>query len=450
MIVPLPPSKRPVLWLLAALVVISTFESCKRKCPDKPVIDEKLYPVPWNSATIQLSRNLSDAEIRATFPAGARDSIVSIRRCSCDSTLFNVTFPSSFTINGSGDPATVQTGNTGTSGDLDLPAGSVVAINYPLSNFQDSEQRLPSKDEYLSRLLKLPGNEPANAKTVSIGVFDTGLIDDGTYLSGSAWKFPTKLCSSTGVIGGATLGQVGYSFLDTPSGVNYTDDNKYHHGSRVANLIARQFDGSSVIPKIIPFKVLDQHNSGDMFALLCAMETARLNKVQVYNLSLGYYGEMQPLLRKYIQKSLADDPKRYIVVAAGNRSASDTAKDHSDSMFPKFYPAAFSAEFDRLLMVTTIQKPSLPKVEASTRQNYSKLFGWGVLADSADRFELGRDNSYIFGSSFATPILTGRLARLIGEGELLPADKLIQQMTTGVPGSGGSHVRGNRYVGSRP
>lgn len=447
--------KRPSLWVIAALMVV--FQSCERcrRTPEGTKTEKERFPIPWNSATIQLGQLQTLNQIINSLIKAAPDLTpekIKVRRCACDSALVNVTLPANFTIDGSGDPATVHSGNTGASGALDLPTGSVVAINYRLDTFEEREQKLPSKNEYLSRSIKFPSS--AGAKTVSIGVFDTGLLDNGTYLPNSEWKFSTQTCSVSGRLATSPQ-QVGYSFLPELASGIYNDDHQYQHGSRVAYLIARQFEGSTVLPKIVPLKVLDKDNRGDMFGLLCAMETARLNKIQVYNLSLGYYGEPHPLLRIYLKKSLADDPNRYIIVAAGNRPVGDTTPDHSlDSMTPKFYPAALVTEvgsipeFQRLLVVTTVDRRPVPaSVLVSSRQNYSKQYAWGVRADTADRFDLGVSNVSIFGSSFATPILTGRLARLIGEANPNPIVTLSASMTAG---ASGRQVRQNRYLSSHP
>ncbi len=452
--------RRPALWIMAVLVLGSMLIKCKR-CPDckPPVIDEKLYPIPWNEATIQLSQNLSDEAIRDAFlqagqkandPTLTSDKI-KIRRCPCDSLLTNVTLAGNYTIVGSGDPATVQSGHSGQSGDLDLPDGSVVAINYKLDTFDGPSPNEKDGNPLSSRTeqyQKLPDIGAGSTKTVAIGIFDSGLQD--SYLSGLSWQYEAQTCLSPGELGGAF--QNGFSFVDEPVTPTYLDVNPYRHGSRVAYLIARQFVGSGVIPKLIPFKVLDKENRGDMFALLCALETARLNGVQVYNLSLGYYGEDHPLLRTYFQRILAN-PNQYIVVAVGNRTTADMAADRSmDTMYPRFYPAALAAEFgfDRVLAVTTVQLPSLPKVEASLRQNYSRSLAWGVRADTADRFKLDGQMGSIIGSSFAAPILAGRLARLVGEGDSRPTQTMRTLMMVGTDGTLGRQVRRNRYLPSRP
>jgi len=459
---------------MASLLAGSTLDSCQllKRCtgsPPKPVIDEKLYPVRWNSATIQLSANLTERQLIDSFIKAAPSldtNDITIRRCACDPTLINVTLAGSYTISGVGDPATVQTGTTGTTGDLGLPAGSVVAVNYnlsPIIDIQQNQRPDVTGKTYPQLDTLLPPIAPAGATTVRIGVFDTGLLE-GSYLPGTAWASAVQSCSA-GVLNPSPT-QPGYSFVSSTTATpEYLDDNGFRHGSQVARLIAHQFAGSRVggvrvIPKIIPFKVLDQNNQGDMFSLLCALETARLNGVQVYNLSLGYYGEAQPLLLKYLQKIL-QNPNAYIVVAAGNRTDADMNGDRNvESMFPKFSPGSFAlyadtaTNFKRMLLVTTVQNLSTT-IEGSRRQNYSPKFAWGVRSDlsdpaTGDRFLMDVGSITITGSSFATPIVTGRLARLIGEGEANPVNKLFSQTQSGSAGSAGKQVRDNRYLPARP
>lgn len=456
---PLPFLTPPVLWGLIALAGMIGLSACRTNKPcQPPVIDEKLYPIPWNAATIQLSQNVSDEAIRNAFVEGgqrANDPLltvdkITIRRCACDSALINVTLAGNYTIIGSGDPpAAVRSGNNGQSGEVNLPEGSVVAIDYRLDTFdgatagKDYANPQASKEEQYQRLPNMGG-----VKKVRIGIFDTGL-EEG-YLSEIPWQYPALNCPQPGLSGGTV--QNGFSFVDEAATPAYRDLNGNQHGSRVAYLLARQFSGSGVIPQIIPFKVLDKNNEGDMFSLLCALETARLNDVQVYNLSLGYYGAVHPLLRTYLGRILAN-PNHYIVAAAGNRTAADTATNRLlNTMSPPFYPAAFAAEFgpDRLLVATTVQLPALPKVEASLSQNYSYSLVYGVLADQTDRFKLEGQPNPIWGSSFATPILAGRLARLVGQGVINPTLTLRMQMSQGPDRSGVKQVRRNRYLRSNP
>ncbi len=451
-------SKRPASWVLAVLVLGSMLIQCKR-CPDckPPVIDEKLYPVPWNSATVQLGNNLTDKQLidslQKSAPTLKIDSIA-IRRCPCDSTLVNITLAGNFTISGACSPACVRTGDTGTTGDLGLPFGSIVGINYtfePFENLKEGGNPSASQKEYPGRSLTLAEGAPP-AKTVRIGVFDTGLDEERYMPSGSAWKYPAQTCTIPGILS-PTPTQTGFTFIENTT--SYADDNEFKHGSRVAYLLARQFEGSSVLPKIIPFKVLDKYNRGDTFGLLCALETARLNGVQVYNLSLGgYYGLPHPLLKTYIGRILAN-PTNYIVVAIGNRTEADTATNHNvESMFPSFYPAGLASEFNRMLVVTTVQKPPMPTVEASKRQNYWPKLAWGVRADvmeqNTDRFGLDVDAITVMGSSFAAPIVAGRLARMIGERSGPPMTNLYNAMTPGTAPATGQQVRGNRYLSSKP
>ena len=226
-------------------------------------------------------------------------------------------------------------------------------------------------------------------------------------------------------------------------------------------MVTKQFVGSGgIVPHIVPMRVLDENNKGDLYGLMCAMETARKNDIKVFNMSLGYYGSADSVFKAYLKRAI--DNGVWIVTAAGNRTPTepDTVNRNLDSMNPKFYPASFSGEpgFDKLLVATTVLLKPDREIMSSTRQNYDKKRVFGILADDVrntteGRFSLvtstisGSQGWLIFGSSYATPVLTGRLARLLANN---PSTSLTDLMGTMQRGDSGNQVKDNKYFPSHP
>lgn len=444
-------SRKILFWLIGITFSASSFVGCH--CEDKTSTTyQPVNPKPF-SVNFLLSSFVSDADIKAKLitavnQAGGKlapDSII-IRRCPCDSTLINITLPNSYTIEGQG-PLAVKPGGEAASGGIDLPVqkGSV-GFNYTIDTFEPSEPRtsLPTNLSPINGYISQQNKDVS--KTVSVAVFDSGL--DNEYLPELNLKQPVELCNNDGGIPN-NASEKGWNFVGASGGFTDTkDDNTTKHGSKVAHLVARQSNGSSTIVKIVPMKVLGADNKGDMFGLLCAMETARRNNIPIFNMSLGYYGPPDSLLRQYVKKATSQGI--WIVAAAGNKpqgESADSTRD-LDHMNKKFYPASFS-EFDRVLAVTTVHLNS-SVLNACEGQNYSSSLVLGVLPDSTAgggpcRFILENASSYsVVGTSFATPVLAGWLAtQLNKDGGVLTRSVVTDSMEQA---TSGNKLYSNKYI----
>lgn len=431
-------------------------------------------PKKKNSVNVTVSNPVSSERIQqlfhALFPLILPLDSIKVRSCPCDKTLLNITLPDNWIIEGQGGNLAVKTPDGAQEGDVAIPGMTLAGLNYPVSPFDDSptnqqENPAPAMEQKLLYNVSL-GNK-IDGRSIRIAIFDSGLNPD--YIPLALAGGPTYLCEKGTATAAINAGSStsGWNFVANntlPINTNTLDAGSVHHGSRVANLLAKQFNGSSVTPHIVPMRVLDADHKGDLFGLMCAMETARLNGIKVFNMSLGYYGPEDKLLKSYFTRAVNDNV--WIVVAAGNCQQYEPPTINRDlataTMNPKFYPAAFrlSTGFDKLLVVTTVLTPGAT-VQASIGQNYSQAIALGVRADAEPnpgegRFLLAttaetRNGAalFVFGSSYATPILAGRLARFLAE-STSPVTSSASLLTLMDQGNSGSQILDNRYFTSSP
>ncbi|CAN5174969.1 hypothetical protein BH09BAC4_BH09BAC4_05400 [soil metagenome] len=444
---------RSLIWLLAILYFASSFIGCA--CLNKIFETKESQGVPQipppNQVNLQLASHVDEVQIKKAFSAAVTPNIpinlINVRSCPCDTSLINVSLPSSYTIiiKGAEGPLAVKPPAGATGGDVDLTFSNVLAgSNFrvsPLIDFKTQAER----EREPGRTIDTAGKVPT--KTVSVAVFDTGLQPD--YLPGTSWQQATQQCLILG-----PSSQIGWNFTSEGNAKNTNDMSSMKHGSRVANLIARQFNSSPILVKIVPMKVLTSSLEGDLFGLLCAMETARKNKIAVFNMSLGYYGVEDSLFKAYVARATNDSIK--LVVASGNRSVGDSiAKINRNfsKMTPLFYPAAFGINSNQIFVATTAHMSS-GRLLSCGRQNYGDSLVMGVLEDQDCRFvfmspSAGTNPSLIVGSSYATPVLAGWLARKIVE---KPNSNLVRQLLPVwmTPASHGTELYKNAYIKSMP
>ncbi|GAB3042201.1 S8 family serine peptidase [Spirosoma pulveris] len=403
--------------------------------------------------------NIRNAIRKAAEKAGGSlaDSDIKIRRCPCDS-LVNLELPPGWIIEGH-DPGgvAVRSPGGGQSGGVDLPgSGSlVVGLNFLINTYDPSQQtdnREVAGRGYTGKAF-LPSTIPVASKQIKIAVFDSGFLRGVNYLSDS-YLLPTTSCSNE-VLDPAKTSNQGWNFTSEGDEKTTDDLTPVHHGSRVVNLLARQFENSNIVPRIVPMKVLNGNNQGDLYGLMCAMKTAQKNGVKVFNMSLGYYGGLDSLFRKYIAE--AHQAGIWMIVAAGNHLVDSTGLNRNlTTLKPQFYPATFAAEFNRVVPVTTVSKDANGLVSACVRQNYTKEYVVGAMDKSTPcRFRMndGPGNSIvnIFGTSYASPVVAGWLARRLVESPGVLNSRM--DIPVQIPGANqgiGDQVMSNKYITTLP
>jgi hypothetical protein len=205
----------------------------------------------------------------------------------------------------------------------------------------------------------------------------------------------------------------------------YIDQHPTRHGTSVAGLALNSYykaSDSTKLPKLMVLKVMDRTGSGTIFELCCGLSYAADHNATVINTSMGYYGTPNDILNFYAAKcSRKNIP---IVAAAGNdtldrvqgQECSEVRNDHNMLSAPDhlFYPACLANDRNSysVISVTGFATPGVP----CHYQNYSDNFVTiGVMNETTEThccvYQLPFINSLLGleGTSFATPIITGKV-----------------------------------------
>jgi hypothetical protein len=183
----------------------------------------------------------------------------------------------------------------------------------------------------------------------------------------------------------------------------------------------------------LPVKIISKDGVANLYDILCALKYAKNRGANIINASFGYYSpkigtgkikeDTASILFKNFLIDYFDTSKILMVAAAGNQddinenpiyNPSNSA-DKRDLDKVNFYPASFAEVIPNIIAVTTVRRSP---ASVSPHQNFSRhIVDIGVNADIIDS-----DHYYFFnprvtppqytveGSSFATPIATGKIA----------------------------------------
>ncbi len=276
-----------------------------------------------------------------------------------------------------------------------------------------------------------PPGSFVQADSVTVAVFDSGI--DPVMFASYLYKSDVLSCMSQGA-------NNGWNFFDnTP---DWSDDNLPPHGTCVSRFIidqANKYNNNFV--KILPVKISSSKGVSHLFDVLCALTYAKNRGADIVNASFGFYAPKDAqgdkprdssvfLFKKFIEQYLNEHGHGMLMIAAaGNKddvnenyvyaSTDPVARRNLDSV--SFYPASFAKDIANVIAVTTV-KSAYKKV--SPHQNFSpQVVDLGINADFAK--VTNGDTAFLFadplrtlpngiptkeGSSFATPIATGKIA----------------------------------------
>ncbi len=354
---------------------------------------------------------------------------------SCDSTLMLLTGP--------GVTQYIQTGPVkggSGSGVAGGPSGGDGPVYYSV-NFPVAIPEITDTGGLNLQLLNpVPPAAPFAKGPVTVAVFDTGLDSTriGAYLYNGMGSPPP--CTGSADAGG-------WNFTNNTT--NWSDDYPQRHGTAVSWFIRNQVDKYRLNQlRILPVKIDDNQGKGSLFGVLCGFAYAKDRGAKIVNASFGFYSpriEKSPekvdsnvvLLKEYVRYYLTKN-NILLIAAAGN-----TDNTNEPPVYPStnpvdlrnldsvsFYPASLSRELDNVIPVTTIQPTGMDTGQVSANQNFSPqvvyvgvngdsppanttgLGGWTQAISSGDypflHSYLGGGQTLI-GSSFATPIVTGKI-----------------------------------------
>jgi hypothetical protein len=216
-------------------------------------------------------------------------------------------------------------------------------------------------------------------------------------------------------------GERGWNFFNRTDVTD--DDYPSRHGSAVTQFIIDQETRyRKRKTNILPVKIHNSHGKSDLFSILCGFAYAANSGATIINASFGFYatkGSGAPaILEQFVKKHLTAN-NILLVAAAGNLNSDETAggpvgDDVRNLDYNPFFPASLSKTLENVLAVTTVSKE---EKEVCPTQNFSnRVVDVGVNCDKIMpgdfRFESPLHfSNFIVGSSYATPIITGKIAQ---------------------------------------
>lgn len=362
------------------------------------------------------------------LPDGKGGAVNISRACSdCDSSLMLLTGTGIKTYI-KGHTVSGGVGTSGTDSDVSGDTSAVYhSLNYKVNWHPSTTGSLPNNSNN-------PTISLYTAQSVKVGVLDTGV--DTFEVNNYPFKSDSPSCIK------AIGADVGWNFVNFTR--NTADDEAYQHGSTVTRFITDYFDKNMPTKvQILPVKTHDANGEGDLFRVLCAFAYAKQRGVKIINASFGFYlprldtsvakikYTVDPniiLLKKYTHYYLTRN-SILLIAAAGNKDTENKKLAFIENDTPyvptnpqilnqvPFYPGVLANDpaFPNVITVTTVYVDA-NGLGTMSDQNYSNdVVDIGVIADTVINNNYYERNPKklregILGSSFATPIVTGRIA----------------------------------------
>jgi hypothetical protein len=284
-----------------------------------------------------------------------------------------------------------------------------------------------SKQKEYKTIRALAAGTTSSTATTSpvVAVFDTGV--DPNELTNYLYHNTTTSCLGPSA-------NDGWNFPDYTGIIKDNFNIPQGHGGIVADLIVQQVvSHRDNNVRILPVKIHDSNGMSNLFYVLCGIAYAKERGANIINASFGYYAPKKYneqgheltdssalLLKAFINYYLTQN-NILLVAAAGNKNdamesmAALTTTRNLDRVY--MYPASLSKDLNNVIAVTTVDDAN---TAVSPHQNFSKnVVDIGVNADlitgNAFFIQNPRLNSaggltYVEGSSFATPVVSGLLA----------------------------------------
>ena len=310
--------------------------------------------------------------------------------CPCDSLLYNISF-SLITASGQsviGPPP--SKGHIAGSGRI----VTNISDNIPITE----RNKIHTEDKRSKTILRNLGIDSSKI----LAIIDSGI--DTTRFTGEIKN----------LIWSDQFASTIYNFLPFQPLQDFSDKTGEKHGSAVTAIAIKAIEKASRYPKIMILKALNNTNQGSIFSVSCALSYAIQKKANVINLSLGYYGLGDSILRHYLELCNSAKPVIEVFAAAGNTTGTHNPLDLCNANSLKhnnilatgqnmFYPACFTTDFNNLTSVTQLSQPTNP----CYYQNYSnRLVSLGII-DKTNCCAMRVSFNLYEGSSFVTPVASG-------------------------------------------
>ncbi len=202
--------------------------------------------------------------------------------------------------------------------------------------------------------------------TIYVAVVDTGVSSSHEYLTGRVE--PTRINTSA-------------------SGKRNSSEDDNGHGTQVAGVIADATLDNIIIK---PYKVLDQHGNGTHISLAAGINCAVKDKVDVINISVGFYDDSD-VLKAAIDNAYKNDI--VVIAAAGN--------DNTDN---PLYPSSY----ENVIRVAASN-------DINVAANFSNYGNIDIAAPGVSIMTTTLNNGYFVGSgtSLASPLVAAVAATML-------------------------------------
>jgi hypothetical protein len=470
-----------IALLLIVVILLLVFKCCKCcKTPSYPrVSGSPNQMIIWknpDSLTTSFQTWLGKFKDSVRMFGEITDSALCL---SCDSSLL--------LLSGPGPQIFIQQSGSGGSGGSQVPApgGGDGPAFYCANLAIGVPDRFLTSDSFVLRQSKAAVSllQPVtftNSHKTTIAVFDTGL-DTGAIRN----QYVSALSQSCLL---NTQSLYGWNFAYNNN--NTRDDYPVRHGTAVTRFIVNQvvqyarYGGGGV--NILPVKIFDSTGKGTLYGFLCGIAYAANSGAKLINASLGFYKYADTayaynevaavLLENYLQYYLVQN-NILMVAAAGNANPTEDTLYQTLSGYRQgnprdldsnqFYPAFLDKDTllkNNLLVVTTV---SISTGQVSPLQNYSDTivdvgvncdvvkdstsvsyysFVNPIQKDSVEYMTVGTGSKAkksaqhviltVTGSSFATPIVTGKIAAyyntLVGNNQVIK-DTILSRLQSLAP-----------------
>jgi subtilisin family serine protease len=192
------------------------------------------------------------------------------------------------------------------------------------------------------------------------------------------------------------------------------DDDRYKHGTVIANVIHSELQQRGIAHQILPVKTADAQGFSDYFTTFCGLQYAIEMQADVINLSFGWKNN-DPYVYDLFS-DLVNTTDATIVCSAGNDNLDNDVFPHYPSSLPHqnvLSVAAAKANFNN----------------AANYSNYGQTTVDFFAKGNKIYFPLNNSTNVVshYGTSFATPLVSARTAELISNGILDVRVNLIQQ-----------------------
>ncbi|MEW7279478.1 S8 family serine peptidase [Aquimarina sp. 2201CG1-2-11] len=244
---------------------------------------------------------------------------------------------------------------------------------------------------------------------VNIAILDTGIQFD--YIGFDKPFLYNSLANGSSCQDGKDTEISGWDFVNQ----DYVANDNNGHGTIVTDLISQKLEDLGISYRILPIKIFNKEGKGTYFDLLCGYRfAAKKPGMNVINMSFGWCGEPQFLLKKFITET-ENKGKILIVASAGNTGSDNDVISH--------YPSSYTNA-----NVLSIAAMNTPFTDLASFSNYGKHSVDFAANGENIVFDFGKGAEKVSGTSFATAFATANAAWFYTKGTPM---KLIETKIKG-------------------